>query len=53
MPRTRHIGKIQYWDSRKKLHVTQTILDFNMLKGSMRAEHYGIHDIAKKYVEDG
>lgn len=51
MPRAQHTGKVQYWDSRKNVYVTPTILDFNMLKGSMRAEHYGIHDIAKKLIK--
>lgn len=53
MPHTRHTGKVQYWDSKQKLHKTTAILDFNMLKGSMRSKRYGIHHIAKKYIEDG
>jgi hypothetical protein len=50
MPKSKHNVEVQYWDSQKKLHVTPGFLDFDMLKGSMRPKHYGIHDIAKKYV---
>ncbi|SON62254.1 hypothetical protein MSIMFI_03775 [Mycobacterium simulans] len=53
MPRTLHTGKVTYRDSRLQLHETKTILDFNLLKGSLRVKTYGIHDIAKKYVRDG
>jgi hypothetical protein len=51
MPKSKHNVKVQYWDSQKKMHVTLGFLDFDMLKGSMRPKHYGVHDIAKKYVD--
>ncbi|MCT7656829.1 hypothetical protein [Mycobacterium deserti] len=53
MPKAKHNVKVQYWDSQKKMHVTLGFLDFDMLKGSIRPKHYGVHDIAKKYVERG
>jgi hypothetical protein len=52
MPRSRHNATVQYADSKGKMHQTQSFSDFNMLDGSMRAKTYGIHDIAKKYVND-
>lgn len=51
MPASKHNVKVQYWDSQKKLHVTPGFLDFDLLKGTIRPQHYGIHDIAKKYID--
>jgi hypothetical protein len=38
MPRTQHTGNVTYWDSRGNSYETNAILDFEMLKGSMRQD---------------
>jgi hypothetical protein len=38
MPRTQHTGNVTYWDSRGNSYETKAVLDFEMLKGSMRQD---------------
>jgi hypothetical protein len=54
MPASYHTGSVSYQDGKTppKAYTTRSILDFHMLKGAMRMKTFGIHDIAKKYVED-
>lgn len=52
MPRSKHTGKVQYYDAKGNVYTTQSILDFDLLDGTTRLRSYGIHDIAKKYVQD-
>lgn len=51
MPRALHTGSVRFSDRNGRIQTNDSVLDFNMLKGSMRMRTYGLRDIAKKYVK--